>query len=105
MDSPLRWYGTEGVIYAEKSLSDGKSPEEVFDRLTADFERQSILRKLQSFAGVCALFKKSEAGPTKELMSKFLEKWQDRELPLLNKVECAWIRVVRKNLIISAYFY
>jgi hypothetical protein len=33
MDGPLRWYGTEGVIYAEKSLSDGKSPEEVFDRL------------------------------------------------------------------------
>jgi hypothetical protein len=101
MGRPLGWNGTEGVIYVEKSLAGGKSPEEIFSLLTADFNRQSIFRKLQSFAGVCALFKELEAGPAKMLMSKFLEEWSDANLPLLNKTECAWIRVVRKRLVIS----
>jgi hypothetical protein len=103
MDRPMAWYGCEGVIYAEKSLANGDTVEQVFAKLTYNFNRQSIFRKLQSFAGVCGLYWKTSDAPTRVSIRGFLIECRDAELPLLSQVECRCIRIARKLLVISVY--
>jgi hypothetical protein len=100
MGQPNGW---AGVIFVEKCLADGRSPIEIFSKLTHDFDRQAIFRKLQSFAGVCALFNGAHDESIKTSLFNFLDKHRDIDLSLLNQVECAFIRVLRKRLIISAF--
>jgi hypothetical protein len=102
MEKPLGWMGTEGVIFVDRSLSEGNSVTDIFDKLTNDYDKQSIFRKLQSFAGICALFKKANTSASPEI-SEFIERHKSGELPLLNQVECAWIRVTRKVFIVSVF--
>lgn len=102
MERPMGWMGTEGIIFVERSLDEGASGEDTFNKLTWDFDKQSIFRKQQSFAGACALYKKV-SGPAKLKIKNFIERHMSGELPALNQVECAWIRITRKHFIISVF--
>jgi hypothetical protein len=102
MERPMGWMGTEGIIFVERSLDEGASGEDTFNKLTRDFDKQSIFRKQQSFAGACALYKKV-SGPVKLELKNFIEMHISGELPVLNQVECAWIRITRKIFIISVF--
>jgi hypothetical protein len=99
MELPFGWMGCEGIIFVDRSLEEGASAEDIFKKLTDDFDKQSIFRKQQTFAGACALYKKASE-PERSHMKEFIQKHKSGELSLLNQVECAWIRVVRKICII-----
>jgi hypothetical protein len=103
MDLPL-WFGkTEGHYFVEKSLAAGVPAQEVFEKLTEDFDRQRIFRKLQTFAALCTLHRQTGDEAIKTLCVEFFDRYKDAELPLLNQVECALLRLTRKISVISLY--
>jgi hypothetical protein len=102
MDQPMGWMGCEGIIFVDKSLEDGSSIEEIFVKLTSDFDKQSIFRKQQTFAGACALYEKANE-PDKSRIKEFVQKHKSGNLPVLSQVECTWIRIVRKIFVIRVF--
>jgi hypothetical protein len=103
MDFPLREGVSEAHIFIDKSLSTRLPEAEIFDQLTYDYEDQSIFRKEQSCVALCVLHQRAIDAAVKEKCRAFLERIEDGKLPLVNQVECAFLRVVRKVSIISRY--
>jgi len=104
MDMPLRIGGrTEASYYVAKRLGDGAPEQAVFDQLTHEFVRQGIFRKVQTFVGLCDLYQRSKDDAFKMTCRMFLDAHKDADLPLINQVECAALRLTRKNLVISHY--
>ena len=103
MDFPLREGISEAHIFIDKSLSTRLPEAEIFDQLTYDYEDQSIFRKEQSCVALCVLRQRAIDAAVKEKCRAFLERIEDGRLPLVNQVECAFLRVVRKISIISRY--
>lgn len=103
MDMPWRAGGCEGEYFAIKSLAAGKPPAELLTQLTSDFDQQCIFRKEQTFVAVCLLWNKIGDDATKATMQAFFDRYRDAELPLLNQVECGFLRLVRKTAILSLY--
>ena len=103
MDFPLREGVSEAHIFIDKSLSTRLPEAEIFDQLTYDYEDQSIFRKEQSCVALCVLHQRAIDAAVKEKCRAFLERVEDGKLPLVNQVECAFLRVVRKISIISRY--
>jgi hypothetical protein len=103
MDFPLCEGISEAHIFIDKSLSTRLPEIQIFDQLTYDYEDQSIFRKEQSCAAICVLHQRAVDAAIKEQCRAFLERVADGELPLLNQVECAFLRVVRKVSIMSRH--
>ena len=103
MDFPLREGVSEAHIFIDKSLSTRLPEAQIFDQLTYDYEDQSIFRKEQSCVAICVLHQRALDAAVKEKCRAFLERLEDGKLPLVNQVECAFLRVVRKVSIISRY--
>jgi hypothetical protein len=104
MDLPLPPGPTaEGHYFVEKSLAAGVPAEKVFRKLTEDFDRQRIFRKLQSWVALCALWYRTQDDAVKASCRAFFDRYKDADLPLLNQVECALLRLTRKISILSLY--
>jgi|ERR1017187_3849031 hypothetical protein len=103
MDDPLHSGGTEGQVFVEKGLAEGRHPQDILHQLINDFDQQSIFRKEQTFVAVCVLYRMTDDAETKESSRAFLEEHKDGRLPLLNQVECAALRLVRKVLVVRLY--
>lgn len=86
-----------------KSKERGIPEIDVLRRLTEDFDRQNIFRKIQSFHAVAILFVRSLDPEVKAAAEEFLRAYKDGELPLLNQVECAALRLVRKRNVLFLY--
>lgn len=105
MDCPLRPAGmqVEGYFFVKNSLAEGTSTWDVFEKLTNDFVRQRIFRKMQTFIALCALYRRTDDETLKAACDDFFALNADADLPLLNQVECAAIRFRRKLSIVSFY--
>ena len=103
MDLPLRGGRVEANYFVEKSLAAGVFAHDVFEKLTENFDTQRIFRKLQSWVGLCHLNLLVEDPVVKDLCRAFFDRYKDAELPLLNQVECALLRLTRKVAVISFY--
>jgi hypothetical protein len=101
MDFPLRDGLSEARVFIEKSLSTRLPEIQIFDQLTYDYEDQSIFRKEQSCVAICVLHERAVDAAIKEKCRAFLERVEDGKLPLMNRVECAFLRVIRKLSILS----
>jgi hypothetical protein len=95
---------SEGHYFVEKSLAAGLPAREVFRTLTDDFDQQRIFRKLQTFLALRSLwFLRPDDEEFKALCREFFDRYKDAELPLLNQVECALLRLTRKISVLSFY--
>jgi hypothetical protein len=103
MELPLRGGQNEGGVYVAKALSGGMSAKDVFDSLTWDFDRQSIFRKEQTIVATTVLYYQTSDDAVKELLREFFDKVRDYDLPILNQVECAQLRLTRKFFVLSVY--
>jgi hypothetical protein len=102
MDLPLRaGPRSEGRYFVQKSLAAGATAQDVFDKLTEGFDRQPIFRKLQTWVAVRDLYFRSDQ--IKALCREFFDLYKDADLPLLNQVECALLRLTRKISVLSLY--
>ena len=90
-------------IFARRSLQAGISEMQIFEKVTCDFDRQSIFRKMHSFHVVCILCQCTKDATVSEICWPFLNKHKEGELPILNQVECAFLRLTRKFFVISLY--
>jgi hypothetical protein len=102
MNRPLGRGKTEADYFVEKSFS-GDNSQELFTKLIDDWERQSIFRKGQTYVALCVLYKLCPERSTRAQIISFLDENKDKELNLLNQVECLFLRITRKLLIIKAY--
>jgi hypothetical protein len=104
MDMPLRGGGrSEGRYYVDKSLAVGVRENDIFDKLTGDFDTQCIFRKLQSYRALCHLYHRTNDQSIKHRCLEFFRVHSDAELPLLSQVECAFLRVTRKISVLNVY--
>jgi hypothetical protein len=103
MDFPMPPGGSEAQYFLNKSLANGKPPEDILGLLIRDFDRQSIFRKEQTFIGVCVLYKRIGDSAVRAKARGFLDQYKDADLPLLNQVECAHLRITRKVAVLSVY--
>jgi hypothetical protein len=104
MDVPLRAGPiSEGHYFIKKSLAAGTPPQDILHKLTNDFDRQGIFRKLQSFLAVRELYFQRANLDARALCRAFFDRYKEGELSLLNQVECALLRLTRKISIISLY--
>jgi hypothetical protein len=94
---------TQAHIFIRKSRAAGIPEREMLHRLTHDYARQSLFRKEQSFLGVCVLYLQTDDIDVMTDAKAFLDTYKDAELPLLNQVECAFLRLVRKSNVLQAY--
>jgi len=103
MDDPMPGGTTQAHYFVNKSLAQGDAPGEILSRLIRDYDRQSIFRKEQSFLAVCFLYLLVEDAAVMTEAKAFLDKYKDADLPLLNQVECALLRITRKSNVLRSY--
>jgi hypothetical protein len=104
MDDPIPFGpSTHAHYFVEKSIAQGEPLHEILNRLTRDFDRQSIFRKEQTFLAVCLLYLRGEDVTITVEAKAFLDKYKDADLPLLNQVECGLLRLTRKSNVLHAY--
>lgn len=103
MDRPLPPGGSEGQYFVQKSLADGGNAKEILAQLTHDFDQQCIFRKEQTFVAVCILHQLTTDAEVRAAALAFLNRYKDADLPLLNQVECAALRLLRKVTILALY--
>lgn len=103
MDDPAMPGQTQVHFVFTKSSEHGKADSEIFHRLTHDFGRQNIFHKVQSFHAVAILFVRTLDPAVKVAAKEFLRTYKEAELPLLNQVECALLRLTRKRNVLFVY--
>jgi hypothetical protein len=103
MDDPMPGGTTQAHYFVGKSFAQGDAPGEILSRLIRDYDRQSIFRKEQSFLAVCLLYLRVEDAAVMTEAKAFLDKYKDADLPLLNQVECALLRLTRKSNVLRSY--
>ncbi|WP_152982770.1 hypothetical protein [Acidiphilium sp. JA12-A1] len=105
MDCPLQPTGlqVEGYYFVVNSLTEGTSPRDLFEKLTKDFEQHRIFRKMQTLIALCALYRRTDDEELKARCEEFFAEHADEDLPLLNQVECAAIRLRRKIGTVALY--
>jgi hypothetical protein len=104
MDDPMpSWPHTHAHYFVNKSILRGDPPREILKRLTHDYERQNIFRKEQTFLGVCLLYLGVDDVAVMTEAKAFLDRYKDADLPLLNQVECALLRITRKSNVLKEY--
>jgi hypothetical protein len=103
MDSSLQPGGSEAQYFVQKRLAAGRTTSRVLSELVRDYEQQSIFRKEQTFVGVCILHNMIDDAGAKQQARSFLDRYKDAPLSLLNQVECALLRLIRKSSIVYLY--
>ena len=103
MDLPLIGGKGIGQHIVEKSIELKIDEAQIFNNLIECYEKQSYFRKENTIAALCTLFKKGCDVAVKDNAINFLKSIVDNELPLMNQVECAFVRIRRKLLVISVY--
>jgi len=103
MNFPLGPGECAGQHFFERCIKEGKDIAEVFKQLTYDFAVQSIFRKEHTFVAVCLIYKTTQDSNLKALAKSFLDEHKSGKLSILNRAECASIRMIRKLLIIKAF--
>jgi hypothetical protein len=103
MDDPAMPGQTQVDFVFAKSGEHGKADSEIFHRLTHDFDRQNIFHKVQTFHAVAILFVRTPDPAVKIAAEEFLRTYKEAELPLLNQVECALLRLTRKRNVLFVY--
>ncbi len=103
LDDPAVPGHTQVHIVLGKSREHGIPDIEVFHRLTQDYAYQNIFRKVQTYHAVAIIYLKTEDSSVKAAAEEFLRTYQDVELPLLNQVECALLRLTRKRNVLFVY--
>lgn len=93
---------TEADYFVEKYFS-GDNSQELFTKLIDDWDRQPIFRKEQTYIALCVLYKLSSERYIRTQIINFLDENRDKELNVLNQVECLFLRITRKLLIIKVY--
>lgn len=94
---------TQAHVFIRKSSAAGIPEREILNRLTHDYAHQSLFRKEQSFLGVCVLYLQTDDIDVMTDAKAFLDTYKDAKLPLLNQVECAFLRLVRKANVLQTY--
>lgn len=102
MNFPIGRGKVEANYFIERAITI-LSSEEIYDILTKDYSKQSIFRKEQTFIALCNLYEIINEEISKQKILCFLNKYRNRELNILNQVECTYLRITRKALIIYAY--
>lgn len=103
MDDPMPGGNTQAHYFLSKSFAQGDPPRDTLVLLTRDYERQSIFRKEQTFLAVCQIYLRTDDVEAMTEAKTFLDKYKDADLPLLNQVECALLRITRKSNVLRAY--
>ncbi|HWZ52769.1 MAG TPA: hypothetical protein VNW54_15025 [Granulicella sp.] len=103
MNDPAAPGHTQVHFVLTKSREHGNTDSEIFRRLTHDFDRQNIFRKVQSFHAVAILFLKTSDLAVTIAAEEFLQTYKEADLPLLNQVECALLRLTRKRNVLFVY--
>lgn len=103
MDDPMPGGTAQAHYFINKSFAQGDPTQQMLDRLTRDYERQSIFRKEQTFLAVCLIYLRTDDVAAMSEAKAFLDKYKDADLPLLNQVECALLRIARKTIVLRAY--
>ena len=103
MDLPLIGGKGVGQHFVEKSIGLEYDEKYIFSQLTSNYQKQTYFRKRNVIAGLCTLFKKATDAEIKENVVKFLQSINNNELPILNQVECATVRIRRKFLVVKVY--
>lgn len=103
MDDPMPSGTTQAHYFINKSFAQRDPAQQMLDRLTRDYERQSIFRKEQTFLAVCLLYLQTEDAVVMTAAKAFLDKYKDADLPPLNQVECTLLRIARKMIVLQAY--
>jgi hypothetical protein len=103
MNEPASPGQTQVGFVIKKSRQQGYTDNEILRRLTQDFDRQNIFHKIQSFHGVAVLFQTTSDPALKATAGDFLRRYKEGNLPLLNQVECALLRLARKQNVLFLY--
>lgn len=106
MEYPLRLGGVEAVPsvrYVRKHLEQQMSVKDILKRLTEGYEKQSIFRKQNTFAGLCELHNRISDEVGKQEIKKFLFDECNLKMNAFNKTEAAVLRVMKKVCMISLY--
>jgi len=103
MDDPMPTGNTHAQYFVKKAMTGGIPHDDILHDLIHDFERQSIFRKQHTFLTVCFLYLHKDTAGIKPKAKAFLDKYKDAELPLLNQVECALLRLTRKSNVLQQY--
>lgn len=103
MNNPAAPGKTQVGFVIKKSREHGYTDNELLRRLTQDFDRQNIFHKIQSFHGVAILFQTTSDATLKAAAGDFLCRYKEGNLPLLNQVECALLRLARKQNVLFFY--
>ena len=103
MDDPMPGGTAQANYFVNKSFAQRDSPRDTLVLLTRDYERQSIFRKEQTFLAVCQIYLRTDDVEAMTEAKTFLDKYKDADLPLLNQVECALLRIARKSNVLRAY--
>jgi hypothetical protein len=90
-------------VFARKYLQSGMPADEIFKKMSFDFDRQSILRKVNSYHVVCILCQINRDEAQKAIFWPFIQAHKDGQLPLLNQFECAFLRFTRKFFTLALY--
>jgi len=103
MNNPAAPGQTQVGFVIKKSREHGYTDNEILRRLTQDFDRQNTFHKIQSFHGVAILFQTTSDAALKAAAGDFLRRYKEGNLPLLNQVECALLRLARKQNVLFLY--
>jgi hypothetical protein len=104
MDDPMPGGAmTQAHYFVNKRFAQGDPPRDTLVLLTRDYERQSIFRKEQTFVAVCLIYLSTDDVGAMTEAKTFLDKYKDADLPSLNQVECALLRIIRKTIVLRRY--
>ena len=103
MDLPLIGGKGIGQHFVERCIELKLDETSIFNKLIKGYETQSYFRKENTIAALCALFNNAANVAIKDNIIQSLQSINVSELPLINCVECAFVRIKRKLLVISVY--
>ncbi|WP_316235298.1 MULTISPECIES: hypothetical protein [unclassified Bradyrhizobium] len=104
MSLPLRaGPHSEANVYVPTALAAGMKPADIFEAITRDFDQQPIFRKEQSVVAATVLYYQTKDDEVKKSLRGFFDKVANYELPIINQVECALLRLTRKHFVLSIY--
>ncbi len=88
--------------YVEKLLKE-KPPDEIFSLLISNYNDFSFFQKQHSMVAVCHLHNLIGNSQLKQTIKAYVLRKISDKIPILNKAESAFLRVIRKLLIIGEY--
>jgi hypothetical protein len=103
MQLPLVLGPPEGKIFVDKAIQEKMDENKIFSFLTNNFQFMGVFWKEQSFCGLCYLHNITKNSETKSKILKFLDSFTTNKMNICTRVECAYLRIIRKLLVILHY--